>query len=97
MIEAPRLVLSPSCRSPCLFWDLLKTVLIHTEYNYDLYVRLQACERKKIHSSSWNGMTREGKENRMNEIQRLLPPFLDAARGWIVLESLISQGVGDSH
>lgn len=97
MVEAPQLVLSPSCQFPRLFWALLKTVLIHTGYNYDLYIRLHVCERKRIHSPSWKGMARDRKEDWMSNIQILSPHFLDATREWIVLESLISQVAGSSH
>lgn len=67
MAEEPQLVLSTSCQFPCLFWDLLKTILIHAGYNYDLQHQASCLQKEKTHVSSWNGVIREGKGSRMNE------------------------------
>lgn len=52
MAKAPRLVLSTSCQLSHLLGDLLKTILIHTGYNYDpQHVTSCLQKEKSIHPS----------------------------------------------
>lgn len=71
MAEGPQLVLSTSGPFSCLFGDLLKIVLVHTEFNYDLQPQASGLQKQNPILSSWNGMITEGKENRMNEMEIL--------------------------
>ena len=47
MAKSPRLVLSTSCQLSCLLGDLLKTILIHTGYNYDPQHETSCLQKEK--------------------------------------------------
>lgn len=46
MAEGPQLVLSTSGPFSCLFGDLLKIVLVHTEFNYDLQPQASGLQKQ---------------------------------------------------
>lgn len=46
MAEGPQLVLSTSGPFSWLFGDLLKTVLVHTEFNYDLQPQTSGLQKE---------------------------------------------------